>query len=113
MRGFWWLVPLVLFADDESFITNFEYGKMLYENPRGIGCINCHGKEGEGSIIAKYRHKGKDKALIAPAINRLSKDEFESAMTKDNKVMPKYHLDKSELGAIFLYIREMNDYSAK
>ena len=24
---------------DNSFITKFEYGAMLYANPRGVGCV--------------------------------------------------------------------------
>ena len=35
------------FASD--FITKNEYAKMLYQNPRGIGCDKCHGSGGEGS----------------------------------------------------------------
>ena len=40
----------VLFA--ESFISDYEYGQMLFKNPRGIGCNKCHGENGEGSLIA-------------------------------------------------------------
>jgi argininosuccinate synthase len=39
----------------ESFISNLEYGQMLYKNPRGIGCIKCHGDNGKGKLIATYR----------------------------------------------------------
>ena len=54
-----WLILGLLcsaaFASD--FITKNEYAKMLYQNPRGIGCDKCHGSGGEGSVIAKYKKK--------------------------------------------------------
>lgn len=33
---------------NNSFITKYEYGKMLFNNPRGIGCNNCHGDDARG-----------------------------------------------------------------
>ena len=60
----------------QDFISKPEYAQMLYQNPRGIGCDKCHGKKGEGMIIAKYKHKGKRKILEAPRINNLTKERF-------------------------------------
>ncbi len=40
---------------DNSFITKFEYGAMLYENPRGVGCVKCHAKGDKAVVIAKYK----------------------------------------------------------
>ena len=77
---------------------------MLYSNPRGIGCILCHGKRGEGSIIAKYKDKGKQKELIAPAINKLSKKKFFKALSSSNSVMPKYFLTKDEIEVLYFYV---------
>lgn len=36
---------------NNSFITKYEYGKMLYNNPRGIGCNNCHGDDARGKNL--------------------------------------------------------------
>lgn len=105
-RIWWWAIPLFLNAD-ESFITQFEYGKMLYENPRGIGCVHCHGKEGNGSLIATYKHKGTLRTLLAPPINELPYERFSQAMLKNNGIMPRYYLESSELRAIHLYLKEM------
>ncbi|WP_425426686.1 c-type cytochrome [Sulfurospirillum arcachonense] len=88
----------------EDFITKMEYAKMLYSNPRGIGCISCHGKKGEGSVLAKYKHKGKQKELVAPAINSLSKRKFFAAFKKSNSVMPKYFLTKKEIEVLYFYV---------
>jgi len=88
----------------EDFITKMEYAKMLYSNPRGIGCISCHGSRGEGSIIAKYKHKGKQKELVAPAINELSKEKFFKALQRSDSVMPKYFLTNSEIEALYFYV---------
>ncbi|WP_458701278.1 cytochrome c [Sulfurospirillum sp. 1307] len=96
-----------LFAED--FITEMEYAKMLYSNPRGIGCNLCHGPKGEGSIIATYKHKGKKKTLKAPAINELSKKRFFKALEEPKSVMPKYFLTKKEMEVLYLYVtREVN-----
>ena len=34
-----------LLAFSKDFITDIEYGKMLYKNPRGVGCNKCHAKK--------------------------------------------------------------------
>jgi len=54
MKIIFLILPIFLLAD-ESFISNLEYGEMLYKNPRGIGCIKCHGKNGKGKIIRSKR----------------------------------------------------------
>ncbi len=89
---------------EESFITPLEYGKMLYTNPRGIGCVECHGRFGEGQQIANYTHKRKNKTLQGPRINNLSFKDFESALQKNKKIMPKYYLTTSEIEAIYKYL---------
>ena len=65
----------VLWANDEPLVEN--YGKNLYENPRGIACNKCHGNKGEGGVIAHYKHKG---------------------------VMPRYFLTDEEITAIYMYL---------
>lgn len=93
-----------IFADD--FITPFEYGKMLYQNPRGIGCDRCHGIKGEGKIIATYKSKGKKHKLVAPPIYNLKERVFLNSLTKKSKVMPKYFLTKDEMKSLYFYIKE-------
>ncbi len=43
------LVSLSLFGED--FISDFEYGQMLYRDSRGVSCVPCHGEVGEGKLI--------------------------------------------------------------
>lgn len=104
MRLFVFAMLLLISANAESFITKMEYAKMLYSNPRGIGCILCHGKKGEGSVIAKYKNKGKVKELIAPPINKLSKKKFFKALRGSNSVMPRYFLTKDEIEVLYFYV---------
>ena len=93
--------------DNEGFITFKEYGKNLYENPRGIGCHHCHGAKGEGSIIAHYKHKGNAKTLSAPAINTLEFSAFAKALDSQKiGVMPRYYLTPKEIQAIYFYLYE-------
>ena len=103
----WLIFAIPLFSADESFITQIEYGKMLYENPRGIGCIHCHGKYGEGQKIAHFTHKNSHKTIYAPNLQTLNFESFSKALQKSRKVMPKYYLTKEEQLAIFKYIEAM------
>ena len=79
-----------------DFIDDLEYGKRLYEDPRGISCQKCHGAKGEGGIIATYRSKGHLKELIAPPINNLTAENFAKNTNKSKGVMPKYYLTEKE-----------------
>ncbi|WP_320033329.1 c-type cytochrome [Campylobacterota bacterium DY0563] len=102
---------------DNSFITKFEYGAMLYDNPRGIGCVKCHAKGDKPVIIAKYKEKDKkgkkliEKSIIAPAINNVSFEVFIDKMTADkteSKIMPTYFLTDEELKSLYYYIKNIN-----
>ena len=94
--------------NDESFITPQEYGASLYQYPRGIGCIKCHGSIGEETLLATYKHKGKQKTLLVPRINNLELLDFKTALSQDKGIMPKYNLTDEEIQAIFLYISSKN-----
>lgn len=96
------LLCVCVFAED--FITKMEYAKMLYYNPRGIGCNLCHGNRGQGSIISKYKVKGKKKILKAPAINNLHLEEFSKALKVTHKVMPTYYLTNQEISILYFYV---------
>ncbi len=104
MRVFVCVLLLFVSLKAEDFITKMEYAKMLYSNPRGIGCILCHGPKGEGMIIAKYKHKGKNMELKAPAINSLSRERFFKALKGSDSVMPKYFLTNDEIEALYFYV---------
>ncbi len=104
MRIFFTIFLLLSFIRAEDFITKMEYAKMLYSNPRGIGCNRCHGDNAEGEIIAKYRNKGKKIVLIAPAINSISFSVFEKALKKTHEVMPTYFLTNKEIDILYFYV---------
>ncbi len=94
-------------TNDNLFITNFEYGQMLYENPRGIGCIKCHGDNGKGKFIARYTHKDKKFEINAPAINTINLEEFMKvlkAKSSSKSIMPTYFLTNDEMKQIHFYI---------
>lgn len=105
-------LTLIHSQEKAEFIDDLEYGKRLYENPRGISCQKCHGYKGEGSEIATYRHKGQKKTLIAPNIRNLSLEaflaKFKNTKTKNKDVMPFYHLTDKELNAIFRYLKNQS-----
>jgi mono/diheme cytochrome c family protein len=105
----------------ESFISNLEYGQMLYKNPRGIGCIKCHGDNGKGKLIATYRNDktGEVEKIVAPDITKVSYKIFYnrikySRVLKEGKfktlnysVMPKYnYLVDEEIKSIYNYLHK-------
>ena len=99
-------------SDDSLFITDLEYGQMLYENPRGIGCIKCHGKYGKKQFIARYTHKGKEFEINAPTINNLSLEKFTKVLTtkrSSKSIMPTYFLTNDEMRGIHFYITRKLD----
>ena len=111
------LFCLAIFGAD--FITKTEYAKMLYLNPRGIGCDKCHGTKGEGSLISKYKHFDKktnktvDDELRAPKINDIDFESFKAALTKPKGVMPSYFLTDEETTILYEYITNQMKPPAK
>jgi hypothetical protein len=110
--------------NDNWFITNLEYGKMLYNNPRGISCAKCHGDKGEGKIITSYINSKGEKIIIkTKAFKNLTFEKLKKALFHEIKVkpilkkdpdsplkfiniMPKYdYLTDNEIKAILLYLK--------
>lgn len=93
---------------DDGFLSNDEYAKMLYQNPRGIGCHMCHGLKGEGGVLAQNKIVKKDEIILrdikAPQINSLTMKRFKKAFVKKQKYMPTYYLSDSELAYIYFYL---------
>ena len=100
----------------KHFITPEEYGKLLYFNPRGIGCHLCHGKKGEGKFIVSYKEYEKNTKnlktykITAPNIQDIKFESFKKYInnTKVNSIMPKYFLTNKELKAIHLFLKDSN-----
>ncbi len=111
------LFCVAIFGAD--FITKTEYAKMLYLNPRGIGCDKCHGAKGEGSLISKYKHFDKkanktvNDELRAPKINDIDFESFKAALTKPKGVMPSYFLTDEETTILYEYITNQMKPPAK
>ena len=103
-----WIATLLsLFAAtwaEDSFITQYEYGQMLYKNPRGIGCDRCHGPRGEGAIIARYKEAGKPTVLKGPDIRRIDKATLRKILTRRHRIMPTYFLTPKEIDALYVYL---------
>ena len=110
MRSVFWILLFCVAIFGADFITKTEYAKMLYLNPRGIGCDKCHGAKGEGSLISKYKHFDKktnktvDDELRAPKINDIDFESFKAALTKPKGVMPSYFLTDEETTILYEYI---------
>jgi len=105
-------VPLFLFAET-TFISPLEYASQLYKNPRGIGCQNCHGDNGEGKLIAKYIHKEEKREFRGPVITGLDFMPFYKALNERKRGMPRYFLTKKEVQALYLYLNQEKVLDAK
>ena len=115
---------------NNSFITKFEYGKMLYNNPRGIGCNSCHGDDAKGKKIIDFKQehdkkiyncnlsvpniKDIDYAIFSEKINskknpnkKFEKEEVCEKLIYYANVMPTYFLVEEEIEAIYYYIKNI------
>lgn len=90
---------------------------MLYNNPRGVGCILCHKQGNKKVVIAKYKEidrktkKLMNKEIVAPAINNVNLDVFIKKLRADkseSKIMPTYFLTSEELTSLYFYITNVN-----
>ncbi len=100
-----WLVGAQMSAND--FITVEEYGKMLYENPRSVGCNKCHGRRGEGKFIASYTNKKNEIVkFTAPPLRSLDYKRFRSGLKNHSPLVPKYFLTEDEAIAIYQFLKE-------
>jgi mono/diheme cytochrome c family protein len=105
-----WIIFLpFVFLHSTSFITKYEYGSMLYKNPRGIGCVKCHGASGDGAFLVSYfdQKRAKSYDINTPRINHLSLDKFSKVLkVKKNRslIMPTYFLTDEEIESLHYYI---------
>jgi hypothetical protein len=109
--------------NNDWFITNLEYGKMLYNNPRGISCAKCHGSKAQGKTVTSYINKKGEKVTIKTLpLKHLTFDKLKKALFHDYNlkkiraknpdsplifinIMPKYnYLTDNEIKALLLYI---------
>jgi len=88
----------------ESFLSNDEYAKMLYQNPRGISCAKCHGPKGEGGVISRYLEDGELRQITAPPIVNLPMKRFKEALKRRFRLMPEYFLTEEEMAYLYFYL---------
>jgi len=109
MRIFLLLFLYCLSLGAEDFISDFEYGQMLYRDSRGVSCVPCHGETGEGRFIASYRNrKGQKIEVSGPDIRQATLSQIQEAMHKGPGWMPRYFLTDKEIAMIYAYLQEVN-----
>lgn len=102
------LLPLLLGAN-EDFISHYEYGEMLYDNPRGVSCSQCHGQKGEGKVIVQYQDEEGKRVINGPDIRKKSLSEMTRSLNSYHTIMPRYYLTEEEAKAIYDYIQKKNE----
>jgi hypothetical protein len=126
------IIYFISYGDEIDFITQYEYGELLYKNPRGISCIKCHGEKATGHTIATFTHIKNDIkykcSIKGPDITHFSLDKFikllNPTLKKEKKKftkkqvcekltygnsMPIYYLTHKEKRAIYTYISNVRD----
>ena len=104
--------PLFVYSN-EAFISDYEYGEMLYSNPRGVSCKECHGDSGEGKTIVQYQDIHGKEAIRGADIRKKSFKQMIKSVNSYHKVMPRYYLTEEEVKAIYDYLQEKNKNNLK
>ena len=108
------LLPSSFVLAQEDFITHYEYGEMLFANPRGVSCSQCHGISGEGTTIVEYRDIHGKQVLKGSDIRKESLESMIHSVNAYHKVMPRYYLTDEEVKAMYDYLKIKNSkYLAK
>ena len=103
------VINILSAKEKDNFISKFEYGQMLYENPRGVSCKRCHGPLGKGSFIASFiDSKGKIHKFYGSDIRNLDFATFKKQVETGGRIMPRFYLTNKELEAIYNFIKIVN-----
>jgi mono/diheme cytochrome c family protein len=102
------LIPLLAGAN-EDFISHYEYGEMLYNNPRGVSCAQCHGEDGSGTTIVEFRDIHGKQAIRGSDIRKKSLDAMLKSVNNYHEIMPRYYLTVEEVRAIYDYLQKKNE----
>ena len=106
-------LPLLVWSG-EDFISDYEYGEMLFANPRGVSCSQCHGKKGEGKVIVRYSDEKGDHKIESSDIRKKSLKEMIKSVNAYHEVMPRYYLTDKEVKMIYDFLQKKNrDYLAR
>jgi hypothetical protein len=104
--------------ENDMFITYKEYSKMLYFEPKGPSCTECHGIDGRISQKIKYiSHINKkiptiEQMEIKP-INNMKYRDFERKMKSRLTFMPFYNLTDGEIKALYSYLTRYSKNNKK
>jgi len=107
VRYLWLFLPLLVYSE-ESFISDYEYGEMLYNNPRGVSCAQCHGESGQGKVIVSYKEGKKRKTISGEDIRHKTLDQMIHSVSSYHAVMPRYYLTHKEVQTIYEYLQAKN-----
>ncbi len=103
-------LSLLLFSlSAEDFISDFEYGQMLYRDSRAVSCVPCHGETGGGRDIVSYKNsKGETVTIRGSDIRHATLEQISNSLKKGKGIMPKYFLTDKEIQMIYAYLKEVN-----
>jgi hypothetical protein len=93
----------------ESFLTDYEYGEMLFNTPRGVSCTECHGLSGEGKVIVTYKDIHGKQDIKGADIRKKTLEEMIVSVNSYHKVMPRYYLTNDEVKAIYDFLQQKNE----
>lgn len=109
MKRIWLFLSLLIMLNaGEDFISHYEYGEMLYNNPRGVSCAQCHGEDGSGTIIVELKEQQELQTISGTDIRNKSLEMMIESVNRYHEIMPRYYLTNEEVKAIYDFIRKKN-----
>ena len=82
---------------------------MLYHDPRGASCAQCHGETGAGETITEYTDRqGHYITLNGPDIRHATFKQIRKSVHDGRGVMPRYFLTDTEIRTIHAYLKQVN-----
>jgi len=110
MKHLLFLLPFLLLLADEDFISHYEYGEMLYNNPRGVSCAQCHADDGAGKTIIEFKNIHGKQAIKGADIRKETLQSMIYAVNSCHDIMPRYYLTDEEVKAIYDYLQKKNEH---
>ncbi|MBD3789430.1 MAG: cytochrome c [Campylobacterales bacterium] len=108
MKKLLFLLPLVMLNAGEDFISHYEYGEMLYNNPRGVSCAQCHGEDGSGTMIVSLKDANGVNEIVGADIRQKTFEEIVQSLNGYHEIMPRYYLTDEEVKAIYDFLKKKN-----
>ena len=99
------IILLIMQIMGGSFISDKEYGAMLFTSPRGVSCKNCHNENLQNKELSSYQIKEKKYIIKIPKVKSITLKKLKNALN-GKSIMPSYYFTDKELEALWAYLKQ-------